>query len=91
MGKIPGQRSNIALLISSFWTVLGLFILIVGHLVWVFFAYGIITNTDTLAELALFTPTLTKTHFYIVGFLAVCIDIWIMVSLKKQREHKIKR
>jgi len=89
--KMPGKRSNITLLITSFWAVLGLFILIVGHLAIVFFIFGEMQNMDTLGELALFMPILEKTHLYILASLAIILDIWILISHKKQREHKIKR
>lgn len=89
--KIPGQRSNITLLITSFWAVLGLFILIVGHLTIVFFFYGQMQNMDALQELASFIPILDKSHLYILAGLAIALDIWIIISHKKQREYKIKR
>ena len=89
--KLPGQRSNITLLITSFWAVLGLFILIVGHLTMVFYIYGQMQNMDALAELAQFMPILEETHLYILAALAIALDIWIIISHKKQREYKIKR
>lgn len=87
----PGERSNIALLVTSFWTMLGLFILIVGHLTLVFYAYGLYTKTDALAELDTFIPILSQTQLYIVAGLAITLDVWIYISHKKQREYKIKR
>jgi cadmium resistance protein CadD (predicted permease) len=89
--RLPGERSNIALFITSFWTIIGLFILIVGHLSIVFFIYGIATNTDALAELELFIPILEQNHLYIVAGLALLLDIWIIISQKKRRDYKIKR
>ncbi|WP_038247648.1 hypothetical protein [Ghiorsea bivora] len=89
--RIPGQRSNITLLITSFWAVLGLFVLIIGHLTIVFFIYGQMKNMDALHELALSMPVLEKSHLYILAGLAIALDIWIVISHKKQRKHKIKR
>jgi hypothetical protein len=89
--KIPGQRSNIALLVTSFWAVLGLLVMIIGHLAIAFFIYGKTQNIDALAELAQFMPMLKETHFYILAGLALALDVWIFISHKKQREHKIKR
>ncbi len=89
--KLPGQRSNITLLITSFWAILGLFILIIGHLAIVFFIYGQMESMDALHELASFIPILEKTHLYILAGLAIALDIWIIISHKKQREYKIKR
>jgi len=89
--KIPGQRSNITLLITSFWAILGLFTLIIGHLTMVFFIYGQMEDMDALAELAQFMPMLEKTHLYILAGLALALDVWIIISHKKQREYKIKR
>ncbi len=88
---LPGQTSNIALLITSFWTILGLFILIVGHLAIAFFIYGEVTKTDALAELETYLPFLTKTHLFILAGLAVAGDVWVIISSKKQREYEIKR
>ena len=92
LGKtLPGQRSNVALLLTSLWTIVGLFVLIIGHLTMVFYAYGIFTGTDAIAELKAYLPMLEQEHFYIVAGLAILLDIWILVSQKKQREYKIKR
>jgi len=88
---LPGSRSNIALLVTSFWTILSLFILIVGHLVIVFFAYGKYTNTDALTDLASYLPVLESQHLYIIAILAIIADVWILISHKKERAHKIKR
>jgi len=89
--KLPGQRSNITLLITSFWAILGLLILIIGHLTIVFFIYGQIADVDALIDLVKFIPILGKSHLYILAALAVALDIWIIISHKKQREYKIKR
>jgi len=89
--RIPGQRSNIQLLITSFWTILGLFILIVGHLTIAFYIYGTLNNIDSLDELAQILPVLKKIHLYLLAGLAVALDIWIIISHKKEREYKIKR
>ena len=89
--RIPGQRSNITLLVTGTWTILALFIVIVGHLVWAFFFYGLFTQTDALAELESAFPILTMPYLYILAALAVVGDIWIFISHKKQLEYKIKR
>ena len=89
--RLPGHRSNIDLLLNSFWTIIGLFILIIGHLVMVLFAYGKYTETDALADLADYLPLLESNHLYIVAGLAVIADIWIVISHKKQLNHKIQR
>lgn len=89
--KILGQRSNITLLITVLWAAIGIFILIVGHLSIVFFIYSQIQGMDTLAKLAQVIPMLEKTHLYILAGLAMILDVWILISHKKQREYKIKR
>ncbi len=89
--KVPGQRSNITLLVTSLWAILGLFILIVGHLTIVFYGYGKLNHIDALTELAQALPVLEKLHLYALAGLAIAMDIWILISHKKEREHKIKR
>lgn len=91
MTRLPGQSSSFALLISSFWTILALFILIVGHLVWVFMIYGIMTNTDAIADLERFLPILQQMHLYILAGLAILADIWIFISQRNERKQRIKR
>lgn len=88
---LPGQRSNITLIVTSLWTILGLFILIIGHLTLVFFVYGKMTGTEALVDLANYLMILEPKHLYIVAGLAIVADVWIMISYKKQREHKIQR
>jgi len=90
MAKIPGQTSTISLLISSFWTISALIILIVGHLVWVFMIYGILTHTDTLKELDTFLPMLSHLHMHILAGLALIMDIWIFVSHRKERTKHLQ-
>jgi hypothetical protein len=91
MARLPGQASPIALLVSGLWTMLGLFVLIVGHLVWAFLIYGMITDTDALKDLESFLPMLSQTYMYILAGLAVAADVWIWISHKKERAYKIQR
>jgi len=91
MAKIPGQTSTISLLISSFWTISALFILIVGHLVWVFIGYGIMTNSNALLDLEAFLPMLSEAQLFTLAGLAIVADIWILISQHKQKnQHKHK-
>ena len=91
MAGLPGQANPFALLISGLWTVVGLFILIVGHLVWAFLLFGMVTHTDALKDLESFLPMLSPTYMYILAGLAIIADIWIFISHKKERAYKIKR
>lgn len=91
MKKLPGQPSSLALFTSILWTVLSLLILIIGHLVWVFVFFGLITHTDAIKDLELFLPLFKPFHLYILAGLALIADIWIFISHKKERAHKIKR
>lgn len=91
MAKLPGQASVLDLLVSGLWTLAGLFILIVGHLVLAFMIYGKVTHTDALKTLAGFLPILSPTHMYILAGLAIIADLWIFISHKKERADKIKR
>lgn len=91
MKRLPGQPSSFALLTSALWTTLSLFILIIGHLVWVFIAYGLITHTDALKDLETFLPLLKPLHLYTLAGLAILADIWIIISQKKERAQKLKR
>ena len=91
MARLPGQPSVFALIISSFWAILALFILIMGHLVWVFIAYGMMTNTDAIADLERFLPILQQLHLYILAGLAMLADIWIFMSQKNERKQRLKR
>jgi len=89
--SIPGQRSNFALLVSSIWTILGLFIIIIGHLVIAFFIYGQLKQADAINELSAFLPFLETQHLYAIAVFAIIIDIWVMVSHKKAYEKQFKR
>ncbi|PCI02261.1 MAG: hypothetical protein COB79_02515 [Zetaproteobacteria bacterium] len=86
MARLPGQASVFALLISSFWTILALLILIIGHLVWVFIIYGVMTDTDALKDLTRFLPMLHQNHMYILAGLAILADVWIFISQRKERK-----
>lgn len=79
------------LLVTGLFTVISLFIVIVGHLTILFFLYGMFTNSDALAELEKFVPMLSKPYLLIVAVLAIAVDIWIVISQKREREKKIKR
>jgi len=76
---------------SAYWAILGLIVLIIGHLVWAFIIYGIITDSDALKDLEPFLPMLNATYMYILAGLAVLADIWIFVSQKKERNRALKR
>ncbi|HID35801.1 MAG TPA: hypothetical protein EYP39_00255 [Ghiorsea sp.] len=91
MPRLPGQASVFALIISSFWAILALFILIIGHLVWVFIAYGMVTNTDAIADLERFLPVLQQLHLYMLAGLALLADIWILISQKNEHKQHLKR
>ncbi|MDQ6989013.1 MAG: hypothetical protein Q9M19_03960 [Mariprofundaceae bacterium] len=89
--RVPGQRSSLALLLSSIWTILGLFVLIVGHVIIVFYIYGKMDDSDALAELAAFIPFLEPQYFYIVAGLAILVDIWAIISQKRAYEKQFQR
>jgi len=91
MARTPGQSSFIALLVSGFWTILALFIFIIGNLVWVFVGYGFFMNTDALAELEQFLPMLGQNYLYALAALALAADIWVIHSQRKEHKNKIKR
>jgi len=88
---LPGQRSNISLLLSSIWAVISLFILIIGHLTIVFIIYGKLEGRDTLLELEAFVPMLSQANLYVAAGLALLLDVWIIKSMHDQRHHKIRR
>ena len=89
--RLPGKRSNVQLLVTSVFTIISLFIMIIGHLAIVFYGYGIATGSETFKELAKFLPGLEEMHLFIIAGLAVAFDIWIVISQKKARDKKIKR
>jgi len=89
--KVPGQRSNVAMLLSSIWAIAALFIIIVGHLVIVFYAYGKFTQTNALADLQTFLPMLSVTWLYALAGITVLMDIWIFNSQKKAFDKQFER
>jgi len=89
--KIPGRRSNIALLTSSFVTISALLIMIIGHLVVIFYVFGKLTNTDALADLSTFLPMLSTNMLYGLAALAFVIDIKIFFSIRQDKQKRIKR
>jgi heme/copper-type cytochrome/quinol oxidase subunit 2 len=88
MAKLPGQASIFALLMSSAWTVTGLFVLIFGHLVIVFALYGRALDTNALAELERFIPFLKESYLFVLAGLAILLDIWIVYSVRAERKNK---
>lgn len=91
MSRLPGQMSVVSLLIAGTWTLLTLFILIAGHLVWLFITYGIFTNTDALKDLESFLPILSQNQMYLLAGLAIVMDIWIIFSHQKERKKHLQR
>ncbi|MDX8384405.1 MAG: hypothetical protein R8M45_10010 [Ghiorsea sp.] len=89
---VPGQRSNVALLISGVWTSLSLFIIITGHLVIAFYVYGIFTDTNGIADLHTWCiPTLSIGALYGLAAAAIGIDIWMVISQKKAFDKQFER
>ncbi|OIP98876.1 MAG: hypothetical protein AUK35_09775 [Zetaproteobacteria bacterium CG2_30_46_52] len=89
--KIPGRRSNIALITSSFITISALVVMIVGHLVVIFYAFGKLTDTDALEDLSTFLPMLNTNMLYGLAVLAFVIDIKIFFSIRQDKQKRIKR
>ncbi len=89
--KLAGQRSNLALLLSSIWAILGLFVIIVGHVVITFFVYGKFTDSDALLELAVDFPFLEVSPLYLTAGLAIVLDIWMLISQKRAYEKQFQR
>jgi len=88
---LPGQRSNIALFLSSIWAIISMFILIIGHLTIAFIVYGKLNDSNALLDLEAFLPVLSQTNLYITAGLALILDVWIFKSMRDQRRHKIQR
>jgi len=91
MARMPGQANYIALFMSGIWTLLAVFIFIIGNLVWVFVGYGFFMNTDALAELEQFLPMLSQNYLYTLAALAFAADIWVIYSQRIAHKNKIKR
>ena len=86
---VPGQRSNVALLISLIWTALSLFIIITGHLVIAFYAYGMVTDTNAVTDLQMWFPMLSIKTLYGLAAAIIAIYFWMMISQKKSIDKQV--
>jgi len=87
----PGTRSNVTLLITGFWTVLSLMVLIGGHLALALLVYlKFFQEGSGMEHLAKFTGL---DPLIIWGSIAaaLALDVWIAISTKRDREKKIRR
>jgi len=88
MSRMPGQANLITLLVSGIWTMIAVFIFVIGNLVWAFLGYGFATDTNALYEMEQFLPLLNRTYLYILAALALFADIWVIYGQKKNKKNK---
>ncbi len=90
MAKIPGQASFVTLIVSSFWTVFMLLIMIFGHLLMLLWGWQVFfqnAGMDELGELL----GIPADVLVAVMAMAIISDIWAHFSARKSLEDSIKR
>ncbi|MDQ6979815.1 MAG: hypothetical protein Q9M09_06490 [Mariprofundaceae bacterium] len=90
MARVPGQASFIGLVISSFWTVFMLLVMIGGHLLMVLWAWEVFFENASIQELAELTHTPSDVLFGVMA-MAVVSDFWAFFGSKKKVEGDIER
>jgi len=90
MAKAPGQTSFLVLVMSSFWTVFMLLIMIGGHLLMVLWAWEVVFENAGLQELS----ELLHVHSDVligVMVMAVVSDLWGYFGAKKSLDESLDK
>ncbi len=85
----PGKRSTITFLISSIFTITLLIIIITGHLLIAFDLWFYFTKDTGMEAISAFTG-LPEALLWLIIVAAFIMDVWIVISMRKDRQ-KIKR
>ncbi len=90
MAKAPGQTSFAVLVVSSFWTVFMLLVMIGGHLLMLLWAWEVVFEHAGLQELA---ELLHAPADVLLGIMAMAIisDIWGHFGAKKSLDDRIDK
>jgi len=90
MAKAPGQTSFVVLVISSFWTVFMLLIMIGGHLLMVLWAWEVVFENAGLQQLS----ELIGVHpDVLLGVMAMAVvsDLWGHFGAKKSFDESLDK
>jgi len=88
--KVPGQSSSIQMLIGSIWVITMLLAAIVGHLIIAIWAWLYVTSHEGIQAIVEYTGVESK---YLWGLVAISflLDIWVMLSSKKDQKKARRR
>jgi len=90
MARIPGQASFATLIVSGFWTVFMLLIMIFGHLLMLLWGWQVFFQNAGMDELGKLLGIPTNVLVAVMA-MAVISDIWAHFSAKRSLEDSIKR
>ncbi|MDQ6955246.1 MAG: hypothetical protein Q9M20_07365 [Mariprofundaceae bacterium] len=83
----PGTRSNLILLVSSFFTIIFLMALIIGNLVVAIYLWFHFTQQADLEAISALTGIAEK-HLMISVGVALAMDVWIFIHGRKGHEKR---
>ena len=88
--KRPGTASNLTFLITSFWALVMIVVLVAGHLTMAFLAYAKFTGSAGMPDIAKFTGMPSWLLWLaVVGGLA--LDAWIIYHQRLERKKVMRR
>jgi len=90
MLKAPGTRSNLTLITSGISSAFMIVILVLGHLVVGLQLFAWLTDRSGMQGLSEFTM-LPMWSLWLAVALALLMDIWIVISARKERLKKTQR
>ncbi|MDT8377037.1 MAG: hypothetical protein RQ867_09940 [Mariprofundaceae bacterium] len=88
--KQPGTASQVTFLITAFWALVMVAVLVSGHLVLAFLAYSKFTGGKGIEEVAAFT-SLPAWALWLSIVAALALDGWILYHQRKERQKALKR
>jgi len=88
--KRPGTTSNATFLVTAFWALAMIVVLVAGHLFLAFLLYANFTGSEGMAEIAKFTG-LPTWSLWLSIVAAIALDGWILFHDRKTKKKAMKR
>jgi len=87
----PGKRSNITFFLSSIFTLILLACIITGHIVMAFELWFYFTTDNTGMEIISTFTGLSKNVLWLSIIVALIMDIWVAINMRKGHQKSKKR